>query len=143
EAVANDRLALAPDAYLATVTVAQQNADRHRVREALHQREVLAAPAPGTERNEQMRVQRGGLELQAVAVVEIAELIGVKRLHRALPRLQLLVEDAEHDRRRVELQMLADVLVGEARALEQCGRVDRAAGDDHSATLDLDAVTLV
>ena len=60
-----------------------------------HHLRVLAPGPPGQERQHQRRVERPGLVLDAVALaVEVRVLVGVARLHRPVPRLDVLVEDA-------------------------------------------------
>ena len=76
-------------------------------------------------------MDRGGLVLHAVAAVHVPVLVGVDRLHRALPGPHLLVEDAPDHRRRMQAQVLADVLVLEPGAAQQRRSLDRAAGRDH------------
>src|SRR3954447_1609530 len=103
---------------------------------------MRAGAAPRGEREEHVRLQGGGLVLEAVAAVEVAELVGVERLHRALPRAHLLVEDTEDRGGRMQLEVLADVRVLQPGALEERRRVDGAAGRDHRAGPDGDPVAV-
>jgi hypothetical protein len=92
-----------------------------------HRVEVLAAGLPGQEGQDERRVHRPGLVLDPVALaVEVGVLVGVARLHRADPGLDVLVEDAPDDGDRVQAQVLADVAVLQPRALEQRRRVQRS-----------------
>ena len=70
------------------------------------------------------------LVLDPVAVVQPAELVGVERLQRPLPRTDLLVEDPEHGRRRMEAQRTADVRVAQARPKQERRRLDRTGRHD-------------
>ena len=87
-------------------------------------------------------MDRGGLVLHAVAVVQVAVLVGVDRLHRALPRPDLLVEDAPDHGRGMQPQVLADVRVREPGAPQQRRRLDRAAGRDDRARAHRHAVAV-
>ena len=134
--VVDHRLTVLADLDLATVAIAQQHADRRRVGERLEQAGVLGAAAPGRKADQQAGVGGGGLVLDAVGPLEEAFLVGVDRLHGALPGTHLLVEHAPHDRGGMQLQVLADVRVVEAGALQQHRRVDRSAGRDDGAGVD-------
>jgi hypothetical protein len=104
ELVANNRLAVAPDPDLAAVAVAPEHPDGDRARETLHQPQVIGRAPPWGERDEQMRMVGRGLVFQAVPVAEVAVLIGVERLHDALPRLEVLVGHPPHRCRRMQLR---------------------------------------
>jgi hypothetical protein len=129
--VADDRLAVATHADLSPVAVAQQHAERDGARQRLHQLEVGALTAPGDELEHQVRMAGGRLVLEPVSVVEVPVLVGVERLHDALPRLQLLIEHSHHRGRRMELQVLADVRVAETRTPQERWSVERTTGCDH------------
>src|SRR5262249_49538542 len=93
--VADDRLAAAAEADLTRPVVAEQHADEARVTDPAGELAVLRRASPGRERGEEARVERRRLVLDAVAAVEVAELVGVDRLHRPLPRPHLLLEEPE------------------------------------------------
>ncbi len=115
EPVVEHRLAVAVDPHLALAAVPQQHADGRQVGQLLHQVVVLARLSPGRIDGEDAGVERRRLQFHAVTGVEIDHLVGVDRLHHALPRADLLFEHPGHAGHGMEPEVAADVEVVEPR----------------------------
>src|SRR5205814_1768393 len=130
EPVRDAKRATTRQSYAAGPAVAQEETDAARARKVRQQRRVVGGRAPRCERDEHTRVNGTGLVLQAVSVAELRVLVGVQRLDRSGPWLDVLVEEGGNAGDRMQVEVSADVGVAEAGTKQQRRRVQCAAGDD-------------
>ncbi len=108
DAIIHDRDAIAVHGHASAEAVTEQNADQRSARQLGHSLAVLGSGFPRCSQRLERRVHGHRLELESVAIVEIGELIGIMRLHRARPRPHPFIHVGQHRRRRMQREMLAE-----------------------------------
>ena len=133
--IGDDRLAGLVDRDPAVAVVAGQRDERRAVAERLHQLLVLLAARPDA-RADQAGGVVGALDHEAVAVARIVVVVAQARLRRAPPGLLVGAVHAERRRAGVQAEVVAGRRAADARAQQQRGGVQRAAGDDDPRRVD-------
>src|SRR5215208_3469802 len=121
---------------LAGVEIPEEHPDQRDPGQPRHQLGVLGGAAPRRGADEQRRMDRRRLQLRPV------DLVGVDRLEGALPRPDLLVEDAEGATDRMQVEIAAEPRRGDARPPQERRRLDRTARCDDRAGANGDAVAI-
>src|SRR6266849_9100742 len=140
ERVMRNRATFTVYGYATAVAIPQQCPNAHGVRKFSEQQTIMFRLAPRKNGGLDGWLQRGGFVLHAVIAAQKTKLIGINGLHGAFPRANLFAEDAGNVGDRVKVQMTADVLVTEAGAQQQRGRVNGAARGDYRFAADADAL---
>ena len=100
---------VATDRDAAAGRVATQRDDRAGVRDALHEPSVLRGARPRECKREQSRMAGRGLESESIPAVQVRELVANDCLRWSAPRFDALVVHAGDRRRRMEVQISAEL----------------------------------
>ena len=131
--VPDDRLAARVDLDAAVAAVARERHERRVVLRARDEVLVRLGRHPRDRRADQPRRVLHALDQEAVAVLDVRELVHEAGLRRAPPRTLVLGVRADERDARVQAEVVADGRAADAASQEQRGRLERAARDDDGA----------